>query len=100
MLRSERGMSRLELVITISAIMLILACTILLSIGEDGFSFLPEKEETVNNVNEEVENNESNVTNEANEINETVEKNEIVPAENKIANEINNIVDNTVYQGE
>lgn len=91
MLKSEKGMSRVELVITLAIIMLILACTILLSIGEDGLSFLPKQEEVNNNnsVNEEVQNNETN---------ETAEKNEIVPAEDKISNEINGIIDNTVYQ--
>lgn len=91
MLKSERGMSRLELVITIAVIMSILACTIFLAIGENGLSFLPENKEEVNNINENVENN---VDNSVNENNEESQENEIILEEEKIANEIENIIDN------
>lgn len=93
MLRSEKGMSRLELVTTIAVVMLILACTIFLAIGEDGFSIFLNNDNSNNTVNE------TNDINEENTVNETVQKNEIVPAEEKITNEIQNIIDTTVYQG-
>ena len=100
MLKSEKGMSRLELVITIATIMMIAACTIVLSIGEDGLFFLPKNNEIVNNQDENVENVVDNIEEQnSNTINESG-NNEIIPAENKIANEINNIIDDTVYPGQ
>ena len=86
MLKSEKGMSRLELVIAVASIMFILACTIVLLIGENGLSFLPKKEK------------ENNTIYDTNIVNEVEEKNEIIPAENKITNEIQNIIDGTTSQ--
>lgn len=103
MFKSEKGMSRLELVITIAAIMLIAACTIVLSIGEDGLFFLPKNNEIVKNEAENIVNNVDNTevyNNEINSGNENIVKNEIIPAENKISNEIENIIDDTVYPGQ
>ena len=87
MLKSEKGMTKLELVITIVSIMFILACSIVLVIGENGLSFLP-KGNTVNNAVDE-----TNTVNEANEVNEP---NDVIPAENKITNEIENIINETI----
>lgn len=89
MLKSERGMSRLELVIAVVSIMFILACTVVLLIGENGLSFLPKGDKGTNTANE---------ANNTNIVNEIEEKNEILPAENKITNEIQNIIDDTVNQ--
>lgn len=84
MLKSERGMSRLELAITVAAIMFILGCTLLLTIGENGFSFLP-KENTNNSIVYE-----NGTRNEVTEKNEPKEN--IPSAEEKITSEIENIM--------
>lgn len=93
MFKSEKAMSRLELVITIASIMFILACAIVLSIGEDGLCFLPKGEKDNNTINETSITNEVKETKDSNEINDP---NDVIPDEDKIANEIENIIDGTL----
>ena len=86
MLKSEKAMSRLELVITVASIMFIAACTIVLLIGENGLSFLPKEEVQTQTVNEIKKENELNNT-------ISVDNVEILPGEEQITQEIENIIE-------
>ena len=85
MLKSEKAMSTLELVITIASIMFILACSVVLLIGENGLCFLPKGNKYNDTISE---------PNTTNEVNETNDSNNSISDDDKIANEIENIINN------
>lgn len=70
MLRDEKGVSMLELIVGIAAVILIVAFTIFLSLGENGISFFKGNEtknlenEIVNDIQQNVDNTVNNDTDE------------------------------------
>ncbi len=86
MLKSERGMSKVELVVGIIVIIIIASFAIFLATGEDGLSFLIEDTNMVNEPEEgnEIQNGAENVVEEQEEENEDEQEQQI---------------DDTVYSG-